>query len=158
MRTLHAFYLKYVTADGDLSAATEHKLFDDTLTISAEGVLVERILSNNPNPKDRIEIGSKYTLKCMLGDSALDQLTAVFGGAVTSNVFTKNQGIRTLAGYDIEVGVKRPSDGATIKITLTDMNFIPNFEEVFKQGDNQYLPVELQSTSETTYSMDNSAT
>ena len=62
--------------------------------------------------------------------------------------------IRTLADWDIELGVKQA--GGTKKWTLTNMQFDPNFEQAFEQNKITYVPFKLMSKDDTAFEIDES--
>lgn len=157
MNKLHAKYIKFVTAGGNLATATEMKLAKDVLGIDGTGEIIEHITSQNPNPEDRTEIGSMFEVRGVLALASQDEFVNVFGGTHNSNVYTKTQGIRVLPDYDVRVAVYRKSDGQLILKDLTNMNFIPELKEAYEQGKQYYLPFTLKSTSDTAYTSDNSA-
>lgn len=156
MQQLHCKYIKIVTANGDLDAAAETKLTKDVVSVKGEQVIVEHILSTNPNPNARYEIGSKFEIKGILADPALTDYVTLFGGSQVNNVYTKTQGIRTLGKYDIRLGVYR-NDAAIIERTYTDMQFNVAQEQGFEQGKVTYLPFTAVSTETTDETIDNSA-
>jgi hypothetical protein len=156
MLQLHCKYIKIVAANGDLDAAAEIGLTKDVVSVKADAVIVEHILSTNPNPADRFEIGSKFEIKGILADPSLANYVIFFGGVQNSNVYTKTQGIRTLGKYDIRLGVYR-NDGLIIERNYTDMEFTAPQEQAFEMGKMTYLPFAAMSTSTTEETIDNSA-
>jgi len=156
MGRLHASYFKVVTAGGDLDAATERELAKNVVTLTGEGKMVEHIVSDNPNPVERYEIGTGFNLKGVIVYDDDQDAVDLLGGSITSSVYTKTHGIRTLPKKDIRVGVYR-KDGEIVTYDLTDMNFMPKVEAAFEQDKRTYLPFELMSTSTSDLTIDNSA-
>src|SRR3972149_10940223 len=156
MARLHATYFKLVNAGGDLDAATQRSIVDNDLELNAEGVVVEHIISSNPSPVERYEIGTKITGKfVMIYDDENDALD-VLGGSLVSSVYTKAQGTRTLAKKDMRFGIIRTSDHTVIPMDITDVNLTPKMQLKFKQGSRTYLPCEFMGTSTSDLTIDNS--
>lgn len=157
MNKLHASYIKFVAANGDLGAATELKLAKDAIGLDVTGEMIEHITSQNPNPEDRTEIGSLFEIRGVLALADQDTFVQIFGGAHNSSIYTKTQGIRVLPHYDIRVAVYRKPDALLILKDFTDMDFLPELKEAYEQSKQFYLPFTLKSTATSIYTSDNSA-
>lgn len=156
MARLHAKYFKIVAANGDLDAASEISLANNAVNVMAEGVMVEHTITTNPSPVERYEIGTRFSVKGTLAYDDDTYLTSILGGSLTSSVYTKQQGIRTLADKDIRIGIYR-HDGAIVLHDFTDVNFVPKFELAYEQGKRTYLPFEAVGTNTSEMTIDNSA-
>jgi len=133
------------------------KLALDAVSIKGTGSIVEHITSENPNPVDRVEIGTEFEVRGVLGAASQSELVTVMGGSVASNVYSKIQGIRTLPKFDMRIAVHRASDGKLVLKDITDLNFMPELEESFEQKKRFYLPFIAKSTDTSDYTSDNSA-
>ena len=156
MDRLHAKYIKIVDAGGDLDAAAEMELASDQVVLTVTPEIVEHVISKSPLPKERYEIGTNLAVKGVLAAASLTEIQTLLGGNITSNVWTKTQGVRTLPKYDIRIGVYRPSDGEIVEHTLTDMQFIAAGEMAFEQKKKSYLPFEAAGTDTSDITIDNS--
>lgn len=158
MDRLHASYIKVVAAGGDLDAATAIDLANEKVSITLTPEIVEHIITNSPLPKERYEIGTNIGCKAVMASADLSEIVTLLGGTVTSNVYTKTQGVRTLPKYDIRIGVYRPSDGVVVPHDMTDMHFIAAVEMGFEQKKKSYLPFEAAATDTSDFTIDNSVT
>ncbi|NIR51766.1 hypothetical protein GWO43_24635 [candidate division KSB1 bacterium] len=157
MDKLHAKYIKIVTTGGDLDAATEIKLAQDTVTIKHTGAVVEHKHSQNPNPDERTEWGTEWEIRGVFSLATQSELVTLLGGSENANVYTKTQGIRTLSNYDVRIAVYRASDGLLVLKDVTKVNFMPEVEESYEAGSRFYLPFMMKSTDTSDYTSDNSA-
>ena len=157
MNLLHIRAMKIVTAGGDLGGASELLLEKNAVGIKATGEIIEHIISDNPNPKDRTEIGTLLEVKGVFAEATLDDLVKILGGTHTANVFTKTQGVRVLSHFDVRFISVRKSDQADVLIDLTYMDFIPEWDSQYEQKKQTYLNFTLKSTRTSEYSIDNSA-
>lgn len=155
MDFLHAKYLKIVAAGGDLSAAPEKKFTKEVASLKVERKLAESFVSETSQPIRRAEVGTDFNLKGVLEQADLDDLVFLIGGVHTTGTFTKTQTVAALPKYDIEVGVYRPSDGAIVPWTLTNVNFVQAVEFKFEHAKWSYMPVEAMGTSESSLTIDN---
>jgi len=151
---IHAKYAKIVDTGGDLDAATQRKLIgDENLSIIIEGRTIEQILSDNPNPHEIHEVGTKAEAKFVLAAADRNDFNTVIGGTYAAGTLTKSQGIRALSQYDLRFAVNDTSD-ATHLIDLTKMWITPKIEYLFKEGDRWYLPIEAKGSDETVFTHD----
>lgn len=156
MDMLHAKYIKIVPTGGDLSAATEMDLAGEKVDVTLTPEIVEHVISKSSIAKERYRIGTDIVVAGVFGNATLQQIQTLLGGTITNDVYTRGQGIETLAQYDIELGVVRPSDGQIVEHTFTKMNFAAAVKFGFETKKKSYLPFEAKATSESDVTIDNS--
>jgi hypothetical protein len=148
MVLLHATSFKYVAAGGNIGAASALTLIEgENSTVKSTGKVIDHILSTNPNPAERVVIGREFELKTVLAAAALTDFEAYFAGAEDADVYVEDQSIATLELYDVRLTVQTTTNATSRTFDLTDMNFIPEWEATFKQGDRFYMPLTLKSTN-----------
>lgn len=151
---LHVRYVKIVPAGGDLDAATPLDVTNQAVTFSVEDVLVEHIITTNPNPAERYAIGTRFSLKAQLAYDDDSQLTYLLGGTYGNGIYHKPQEIRTLPLRDLRLEVYR-TDTEIVNYDFNDVHFIPKFESSFEQGKRTYLSFEIMGTATTEMTIDN---
>jgi len=159
MNLLHVKYFKYVAANGNLAGASEHQLVNAEVSEKIESHLVERILSDNKNPADRYRVGYGVSIKGVLSNASQADKAVFFGGTVTSEVYTRTQGVAKLAKYDLRLAVIDADTGLLVLKDYFDMQFIGNEENSFKEAGAgiSNIAFEAMSTSTTDVSEDASA-
>ena len=150
MRLLHVKYIKFVATGGNLASATERKVVNSEVAVKGEQHIVERILSDNKNPKKRYRVGYGFSVKFVLDDATLADKAVFFGGTVTSEVWTQVQDIKALANYDLRLAIYDADTGLLVLRDFTDMNFVGNEEHSFKEAGSGIadIAVEAMSTSD----------
>ena len=156
MNLLHASYIKIVQTGGNLAVAPEIDLEKAPIIFDATPEIVEHIISKHPKPKKRYRVGTGFKLKGVLGSEDMSILVKLLGGSYTNDVYALEQDVATLVDYDMELGIFRPSDGAVVPLTLTEMNFIASVGMAMEQKKVTYLPFEADSGDESDLTIDNS--
>jgi hypothetical protein len=156
MEFIHVKFFKYVPTGESLDNATQIKILNEEVGLEGDPVIIERICSSHPAAEDRIEIGEKFLVRLSMFNGSLTDVAASHGGTHVAGVYTKQPGIRALSDYDIRLEMIRRADGVLVPLDLTHMNFTGKRDWKMKQGEHLYLPVQLESTSDTVMTVDNS--
>jgi len=147
MRRLHVKYFKYVAANGDLDAATEKELVNSEAVEKVEQHIVEAVTSKNKNPRERYRVGRGISLKAMLYEATQADQAVFFGGSVASESYTVNQTVAKLAKYDLRLGIYDGDSGLVYTIDYTDMQFVGNMENSFKEAGSGIVNIAFEAMS-----------
>lgn len=154
MKLLHVEYMKLVATGGDLDAATEMKVVQEAVTIEAEGVEIEHILSTSPNPAEIIEAGSKIKARTVLAAADSNTFVDIFGGTYTNSVWEKDQDPRTLDEYDIRWRIASTDHGKFFLVDITHVFVVPKLSLNLAPGKRFYLPLDIKGSPDSVISKD----
>jgi hypothetical protein len=148
MVLLHANSFKYVAAGGNVGAAGAKTLIEgENATIKSTAKVIDHILSTNPNPAERVVIGREFEMRVVLAAADMADFDDYFAGTYDEGTYTEDQSIITLDLYDVRLTVQTTTQATTRTMDLTDMNFIPEWEQSYKQGERYYLPLVIKSSN-----------
>lgn len=154
---LHCVGMKRVATGGDLSGASTILLEKSAIGFKQLDTIVERVLSDNPNPRTRIRIGRGVEIKGVLGEATISgDYAAIHDGTYAANVLTMSQGISELDEYDVRFICKDTSDNDVL-IDITNVHYIPETDLSIEPGKETYLPFTIKTLHDSEISIDESA-